>query len=70
MIKHRSAIAIANYQAQYEELLKSHERLRTALEDMLQGRPTKEPPRDMVAAYRNWLAFERARKALKLIPSA
>ena len=48
------------------ELEASSAALVEALEAVLQGRPTKEPPRDMVAAYRNWLAFEKARAALKL----
>ena len=55
----------------YQELLASHERLRAVCEIFIDGRPTDPPPPIMTPdsiAYRNWLMFEQARKALALIP--
>lgn len=39
--------------------------LKGALEALLEGRPTKEPPEYATMAHRNWKLFERARKAIK-----
>lgn len=36
-----------------------------ALEALLDGRPTEEPPNEMGVAHRNWLLFEKGREAIR-----
>ena len=36
-----------------------------ALEALLDGRPTKEPPNEMGVAHRNWVLFENGREAIR-----
>lgn len=36
-----------------------------ALEALLEGRPTEEPPNEMGVAHRNWVLFEKGREVIR-----
>ena len=50
---------------QSNSLRKDNAALLEALEELLDGRPTEEPPNEMSYAHRNWVLFEKGREAIR-----